>query len=139
MHVWCPYKLSSFQDPPPPLSIYVQNSSTPLTLNPGGPISNKSHTTTHPIPSPPLHLLEIINNQLKENIIQEWLLYVIMFFLQVYFRLHYRLINLEFCLFFMNLVSFDFFHLVAASLSAFVWFYTLVCTVVHKYHAMCFI
>ena len=30
---WRPWTFSSFQDPPSPLSIYVQNSSTPLTLN----------------------------------------------------------------------------------------------------------
>ena len=33
IHIWRPLKLSNFQDPPPPLSIYVQNSSTPLTLD----------------------------------------------------------------------------------------------------------
>ena len=33
VHVWRPWKLSNFQDPLPPLPIYVQNSSTPLNLN----------------------------------------------------------------------------------------------------------
>ena len=33
IHIWRPWKLSNFQDPPPHLSIYVQNSSTPLTLD----------------------------------------------------------------------------------------------------------
>ena len=31
IHTWHPWKLSNCQDPPHPLSIYVQNSSTPLT------------------------------------------------------------------------------------------------------------
>ena len=33
IHIWRPWKLSNFQGPPTPLSIYVQNSSTPLTLD----------------------------------------------------------------------------------------------------------
>ena len=41
-------------------------------------------------PSP----LQMITNQLKENIIQEWLLYVTKSFLQVGFRFQYQLINL---------------------------------------------
>ena len=32
IHIWRPWKLFNFQDPPPPLSICVQASSTPLTL-----------------------------------------------------------------------------------------------------------
>ena len=36
----------------------------------------------------------MITNNLKENIIQEWLLYVIRSFLQVGFRFQYKLINL---------------------------------------------
>ena len=63
------------------MSIYVQNSSTPLTLN--------VQFQTNP-------------NQLKENIIQGWLLYVIRSFLQVDFRFQYQLINLVW-------LSFDFF------------------------------
>ena len=31
MHIWSPWKLSNFQDPPPPLSIYV-HLRPPLTL-----------------------------------------------------------------------------------------------------------
>ena len=42
-----------------------------------------------------------------------------------------------------SLILFDFpltsFHLVEASLSDFTWFYTLVCTVVEKYHEISFI
>ena len=37
----------------------------------------------------------MINNQLKENIIQRWLLYVTRSFLQVDFRFQYKLINLS--------------------------------------------
>ena len=33
MHIWRQWKLYNFQDPSPSLSIYVQNSSTPLTLD----------------------------------------------------------------------------------------------------------
>ena len=33
IHIWGPEKLSNFQDPPPPLSIYVRSSSTPLTMD----------------------------------------------------------------------------------------------------------
>ena len=49
--------------------------------------------------SPPL---QIITNQLKENIIQGWLLYVIRSFFQVHFHFQHQLINLV-------LLSFDFF------------------------------
>ena len=53
--------------------------------------------------------LQMITNQLKENIIQEWLLYVIRPFLQIGFRFQYQPINLV-------SLSFDFFHLAEASL-----------------------
>ena len=77
--------------------------------------------------------LQIITNQLKDNIIQGWLLYVIRSFLQVGFRFQSQLINLV-CL------SFDFFSFSwEASLSAFLWLSTLVCAVVQKYHEMSFI
>ena len=33
IHIWRPWKVSNFQDSPPPLSIYVQNYLTPLTLD----------------------------------------------------------------------------------------------------------
>ena len=69
-----------------PLSINVQNSSNPLTLD----VQFQRN--------PPL----MITNQLKENIIQGWLLYVIESFLEVGFRFQYQLINLAW-------LSFDFF------------------------------
>ena len=83
------WKLSNFQDPPPFLFIYVQNFFTPLTMD----------IQFHPTRSPSI---QIIANQLKENIIQGWLLYVIRLFLQVSFRFQYQLINVV-------RLSFDFF------------------------------
>ena len=72
--------MSNFQDPLPPLPLYVQNSSTPLMFD-----------VKFQIPSP--HLL-MITNQLKENIIQGWLLYVIKSYLQVGLPFQYQNINL---------------------------------------------
>ena len=57
-------------------------------------------------PSSPL---QMITNQLKENIIQGWLVYVIRSFLQVGFRFHYQPINLVW-------LPLTFFHLAEASL-----------------------
>ena len=81
-------KIVQFLGPPPPRP----HTHTPLvqlcpkyfhSLDLGRPISNK--------PLLPLHM---ITNQLKEYIIQGWLLYVIRSFLQVGFRFQYQLINL---------------------------------------------
>ena len=48
-----------------------------------------------PIPNePPPSSLQIITSQLKENIIQGWLIYIIRSFLQVVFCFQYQLINL---------------------------------------------
>ena len=121
IHIRRPWKLANFQEPPLPLSIYVQNSSTPLTLE-------VQFQTKPP--------LQLINNQLKENIIQVWLLYVIRFFLQVGFHAFIFSIN--------SLILSGFpltsFRLAAASLSAFSWLYTLLaCAVVQKFHEMSFI
>ena len=74
IHIWRPWKLSNFQDPPPLLSIYVQNSPTPLTLDAQFQVN---------LP------LQMITNQLKGNIIQGWLLYDIMSFIQVGFHFQY--------------------------------------------------
>ena len=78
--------------PPPHLSIYVQNSSTPLTLD--------VQCQTNP-PTP----LQMTTNQLKENISQGWLLHAINYFFQVGFRFQYQLINIV-CLSF-NFFSFS--------------------------------
>ena len=67
--------------PPTPLFIYIQNSSTPLTLD--------VQFQTNPLS------LQMITNQLKEAIIQGWLLHVIRSFLQVSFCFQYQLINLS--------------------------------------------
>ena len=72
--------LSNFQDPPPHLPSFVQTFSTPLTLD--------FQFQRKPLP------LQMITNQLKENIIQGWLLYIIRFFLQFGFCSQYQLINL---------------------------------------------
>ena len=61
--MWRPWKLSNFQDPPPPLSSYVQ-----LCLLPPWPWTPNFKRT--PLP------LQIVANQLKENITQGWLLYL---------------------------------------------------------------
>ena len=72
-------KIAQFVRLPPPLSIYVKNFSTPLTLD-------VQFETNSP--------LQMITNQLKENIIQEWLLYLIRSFLKVGFRFQYQITNL---------------------------------------------
>ena len=137
--------MSSFQDPSLPLSSYVLNFYTHLTLD--------IQFQTNPPPSPNGNR---ITNQLKENIIQGWLLYIIRSFLQVSFCFHYQLINLVW-------LSIDFFPFswsqprpqscfkklktsfspssyneklcwgqdwAEASLSAFSWLYGLACAVV---------
>ena len=75
--------MSSFQDPSLPLSSYVLNFYTHLTLD--------IQFQTNPPPSPNGNQ---ITNHWKENIIQGWLLYIIRSFLQVSFCFHYQLINL---------------------------------------------
>ena len=107
IHIWCPWKLSNFQDPPPTLSIYVQDSSTLLTSD-----------IQFQITRPPL---QMITNQLKENVIQGWLIYVIKSFLQVGFHFQYQLINLVW-------LSFDFF--------SFSWSLTI-CFFVALYSCLC--
>ena len=137
--------MSSFQDPSLPLSSYVLNFYTHLTLD--------IQFQTNPPPSPNGNR---ITNHWKENIIQGWLLYIIRSFLQVSFCFHYQLINLVW-------LSIDFFPFswsqprpqscfkklktsfspssyneklcwgqdwAEASLSAFSWLYGLACAVV---------
>ena len=122
IHIWRPWKVSNFEDTAPSLSIYVRNSSTPLTLD--------VQFQTTPLP------LQVIINKLKEDIIQGWLLYVIRSLLQLGFRFQYQLINLVW-------LSFDFFSfswsLYLFFVCFFFWLYTLVCSVVQKYQEMSFI
>ena len=80
----------------------------PLDL--GRPISNETPLSIH-----------LITNQLKENIIPGWLLYIINSFLQVGFRSQYQLINLVW-------LSFDFF--------SFSWSLTI-CFFVPLYFCVC--
>ena len=99
---------SIFKTPYPHFSIYVQNSSTPLTLD--------IEFQTKP-PS-----LQMIPNQLRGNIIQEWLLHVIRSFLQVGFRFQYQLIYLVW-------LSFDFFSFSwSLTIYFFVALYSCVCS-----------
>ena len=111
-------KIVLFSRPPAPLVHLHQTFFYPIKL--WRPIPNET---------PPL---QMINNQLKENIIQGWLLYVTRSFFQVSFCFQYH--SLIFSGF--PLTSF---HLAEASLSAFLWLYTLVCAVLQKYREMLFI
>ena len=74
------------------------------------------------LPSPPPP--QMITNQLKENIIQGWLLYVIRSFFQVSLCFQYQLINLGF--------SLPSFHLAEAWRSPFSLLYTLICAVIQN-------
>ena len=74
-------KIVQFSRPPTPFVQLRPNFFHPLDL--GRPISDE--------PSLPL---QMITNQLKENIIQGWPLYVIRSFLQVGFCFQYQFINL---------------------------------------------
>ena len=78
--------------------------------------------------------LQMITNQLKESIIQGWLLYIIRTFLQVSFRFQYQSINLVW-------LSFDFFSFSwsLTIISSSSWSYTLVCAVAQKYQEVSFI
>ena len=82
-------KIVQFSRLPTPLLYLRPKLFHPLDL--GCPISNELH--------PPL---QIIINQIKNNIIQGWLFYVIRSFLQVGFCFQYQLSNLVW-------LSFDFF------------------------------
>ena len=140
MHIWRPWKLPNFQEPPPSC-----------------PATSKILPPTWPRTS---------NLKRKEKIIQGWLLDVIRSFLQVGFCSQYQLINLvcwlsiDFYLFswsqprpqnYSKKLNTSFSPSsyseqmcwgqgwAKASLSAFLWLYILVCTVVQKYHKMIFI
>ena len=78
-------KIVKFSWTPPPCP------STSKILPPPWPWTSHFKRT-----SPPF---QMITNQLKKSIIQEWLMYVIRSFLQVGFRFQYQLINLVWLLF----------------------------------------
>ena len=107
-------KIFQFSRHPTSLSIYLQNFFTPLPLD----------VQLQMIPP-----LQMIINQLKENIIQGWLLYVIRSFLQLAFVSSINSLILSGFL----LTSF---HLAEPSLSPFSWLYGLVSANVQKYHEM---
>ena len=88
IHMWRPWKLSIFQDPHPPCL------STSKLLPPSWLWTFNFKQTA---PS-----LQMITYQLKENLIQGWLLYLIRSLLRFGSRFQYQLINLV-------LLSFDFF------------------------------
>ena len=91
IHIWRPWKLSNFQDPP--LTSYP---STSKILPPPWPWASNFKGLPLPIP------LQMITNKLKENNPRTKLSYDIRSFLQVGFRFQYQLINLAW-------LSFDFF------------------------------
>ena len=99
-------KILQFSRLPTPLSIYVQNFSTPCPW--------RYNTNTLP--------LQMITSQLKENMTPGWILYVIMSFFQVSFRFQYQLINFVW-------LSFDFFSFSwRRTISFFVALYSWVCS-----------
>ena len=124
IHIWRPWKLSHFQDPPP---------LCPSTSKILPPISSKILLSFHPIlpkffiplgrpisDKPPT--LQMITNQLKENINPNLTICVIRFFLQFGFCLQYQLINFVW-------LSFDFF--------SFSWGLTICFFVALYYMALC--
>ena len=79
---------------------------------------------------PPSLSLQMITNQLKENIIQEWLLHIIRSFLQVGFRFQYQL-NFFW-------LSFDFFSFSwSLTIYFFVALYSCVCVCVYVCVCVC--
>ena len=118
-HEHCPIFKTSY--PPCPFTSKILPPPWPWTSN---------FKRTPPPPLPPS--LQMITDQLRENIIQGWLFYVIRSFFQVGFHFQYQLINLVF-LYFTSVNSAE------SSLSAYSWLYTIVCAVVQKYHEMSFI
>ena len=113
IHIWRPWKLSNFQDHLTPLSIYVQITSTHLTL----------HVQFQT--KPPLSL-QMISNQLKENIISK----------DDYYMLSGPSFRSAFVFSINSLILSGFpltyFHLAEPSLSGFSWLYTFVWAVARK-------
>ena len=121
IHIWPPWKLSNFQDPPPPLSIYLQNSFTPLTLD--------VHFQTQPPPPPSSNDNQSVKR--KHNPRMTIICYQVL--------LSGRLSFFSLCSLILHGFPLTSFHLPEASLSAFSWLYTLVCAFVQKYHKLSFI
>ena len=105
IHIWRPWKLPNFQDHPPPLSIYVQISSNPLTLD-----------------------VQFQTNLPSPNDKQSWSpIYMLS---NPSFRSAFVFSINSLILPGFSLTSFN---CAEASLSAFSWLYTLVCVVVKKF------
>ena len=110
LHIWRPWKLPNFQDHPPPLSIYVQISSTPLTLdvqfqmNLPSPNDKQSWSPIYMLSDPSFRSAFVFS--INSLILPDF-----------------------------SLTSFN---CAEASLSAFSWLCTLVC-VVQKFHEMSFV
>ena len=85
IHIWHPWELSIFQDPPPPLSSYVQNSSTSLTMD--------VRFQTNPLPLPSPNDNQSIKR--KHNPRVTIICYQVRSFLQVGFCFQYQLSNLS--------------------------------------------
>ena len=83
IHTWRPWKLANFQDPPTSLVQLRPKFFHPLDFQ-----TPNFKRNSLPLP------LQIMTNQLKENIIQGWLLHDIRSFLQVGFCSQYQLTNL---------------------------------------------
>ena len=111
IHIWRPWKLSIFQDPPTPL-VHLRLKFF-YSLDLGRPISNEP-------PSPN------DNHSIKRKHNPRMTIYVFRSFLQVAFRFQYQLVHLVW-------LSFDFFSLSwCLTICFFVALYSGVCSCVHK-------
>ena len=105
-------KIVQFSRPPPPLLLLCPSASKILPLP--WPWTSNFKWTLLP--------LQMITSQLKENIIQGWILYVIRSILQIGFRFQYQLISLV-------SLSFNFFSFSwSLSICFFVALYSCACS-----------
>ena len=121
IHIWPPWKLSNFQDPPSPLVHLPPKLFHPLEL--GRPFPNE--TTSPPSSN---------DNQSvkrKHNPRTTFICYQVL--------LSGRLSFFSLCSLILHGFPLTSFHLLEASLSASSWSYALVCAVVQKYHKLSFI
>ena len=125
-------KIIQFLRPPPPLSIYVPNSSTPLTLDVQFQMNSPPPNPPPPHPTPSIYLSPIDSQSIKRKPNRRMTIYITRPFLQVGFCFQYQFINLVW-------LSFDFFSFSRSlTICFFVALYSCVC-VVQKYHEMSFI
>ena len=107
--------------PPAPLSIYLQNYITPLSLD--------VHVRTKPPPPPSSNDNQSVKR--KHNPRTTFICHQVL--------LSGRLSFFSLCSLILHGFPLTSFHLLEASLSAFSWSYALVCAVVQKYHKLSFI